>query len=408
MVIDSSRAGPFEIAAVRFVAFRYNMREGNDSPKECCMRRWMLCCVVMLALVSAVQAQSPPVKAAKSGKGELRQVEQVPVLSVAGTPQELGEQEAQLVAERAKVLLGFGPALVKRRLGDLAWKANVAASRSLLVNVAERHRQEIAAFQKKSGLSDDDLIAGQMLYDTTNAFGCSSLLVPETLSSTGGPLFGRNFDYASLGLLHANDLVKVVRPEGRYAFAAVTFPGCFGVISGMNEHGLAIALHEVRQAADKSSRFNPKGVPTLLALRQVLEECRTIEEAKELLTKLPRCTMYNLALCDPNGGAVFEVTTKQVAVRKSDGVNACTNHFRAAELCLNKSCERYDALMAKHAGKYTPEQVFARLGQASQGERTFQTMVFEPKAMVMHVSIEKRPSTSGELRRLDLKPLLGK
>ena len=205
------------------------------------------------------------------------------------------------MGDRAKTLLSFGPTLVKRRAGEAAWHAHVIVSRALLEHASQAHRDEIAAFQKASGLPDDELVASQTIYDTINAFGCSSILVPADKSSTGGPLFGRNFDYASLGLLHQNDLVKVVRPEGKFAFASVGFPGCFGVISGMNEHGLALALHEVRQAADGSTRFNADGVPTLLALRQVLEECRTVDEAKALLTKLPRTTMYNLALCDASG-----------------------------------------------------------------------------------------------------------
>jgi predicted choloylglycine hydrolase len=368
-------------------------------------------CVVWLALLGVgfvVSARAEaPLTATKLPKPQLAVVDKVPLLTLAGTPEEIGKQEAELAGEKAKTLLSFGPNLVKRRVGDFAWKANVVASRALLENVAQRHRDEIASFQKTSGLPEGDLIASQMIYDTLNAFGCSSILVPASLSETGGPLFGRNFDYASLGLLHANDLVKIVRPEGRYAFASIGFPGCFGVISGMNEHGLAIALHEVREAADGSARFNAEGVPTLFALRQVLEECKTVADAKDLLTKLPRTTMYNLALCDPSGGGVLEVTTKNVILRQSNGINACTNHFRSQELCISKECERYDAIMEKHVGKYSVQSAFERLDAAAQGERTFQSMVFEPKALVLHVSIEQRPSTQGTLRRVDLKKLLG-
>jgi predicted choloylglycine hydrolase len=327
------------------------------------------------------------------------------LLSLSGSSQQIGQQEAKLVGSRAKTLLSFGPSLVKRRAGEQAWRAHTVVSRALLEHATQAHRDEIDAFQRASGLPEDELVASQTIYDTINAFGCSSILVPADKSATGGPLFGRNFDYASLGLLHANDLVKIVRPESKFAFASVSFPGCFGVISGMNEHGLAIALHEVRQAADGATRFNADGVPTLLALRQVLEECRTVEEAKALLTKLPRTTMYNLALCDPSGGAVLEVTTKNVILRTGDGVNACTNHFRSKELCTDKSCQRFDALMRQENGQYTVDKVFARLDSANQGERTFQSMVFEPKALVMHVAIEERPSTRGTLRRLDLKKL---
>jgi isopenicillin-N N-acyltransferase like protein len=364
--------------------------------------------VLLVGLIGLGRAESPAATPPKVKGASFSQVEKVPLLSLSGSPEQIGQQEAKLVGNRAKELLSFGPTLVKRRIGEAGWKAHAFVSRALLENASQAHRDEIAAFQKASGLPQDELVASQTIYDTINAFGCSSILVPAERSSTGGPLFGRNFDYASLGLLHANDLVKVVRPEGKFAFASVSFPACFGVISGMNEHGLAIALHEVRQAADGSARFNPEGVPTLLALRQVLEECRTIEEAKTLLTKLPRTTMYNLALCDPNGGAVLEVTTKNVILRKEEGINACTNHFRAKELCVDKTCQRFDSLMAKESGQYSIDKVFAKLDSTNQGERTFQSMVFEPKALVMHVAIEERPSTHGTLRKLDLKELFAK
>lgn len=365
--------------------------------------------VVVAFLVCVVgSARAETASPQKKGEASFSQIDKVPLLSLAGTADQIGQQEAKLVGNRAKTLLSFGPTLVKRRAGEAAWNAHVIVSRALMEHATQAHRDEIAAFQKASGLPEDELVASQTIYDTINAFGCSSILVPADTSETGGPLFGRNFDYASLGLLHQNDLVKVVRPKGKFAFASVGFPACFGVISGMNEHGLAIALHEVRQAADGSTRFNADGVPTLLALRQVLEECRTVAEAKTLLTKLPRTTMYNLAACDPSGGGVLEVTTKNVILRKGDGVNACTNHFRAKELCIDKSCQRFDALMQPEAGKYTVDKVFSRLDSANQGERTFQSMVFEPNALVLHVAIEERPSTRGTLRKLDLKELFGK
>jgi len=370
------------------------------------MRRlnWAVMLAFLLVFCGVGCAESPQFKEAKVEQAELKYVEKVPVLSLSGSPAQIGDQEARLVADRAKTLMGFGPALVKRLSGEAAWRGHVVISRSLLKNVAQRHQAEMTAFQKRSGLPEDDLIASQMLYDTINAFGCSSILVPAERSATGGPLLGRNFDYASFGLLHANDLVKVYRPEGKYAFASVSFPGCFGVISGMNEHGLALAIHEVKQTADGSQRFNPNGVPTLLALRQVLEECKTVDEAKELLTRLPRTTQYNLAVCDPSGGAVLEVTVKNVMLRRAPGVNACTNHFRSDGLCVSKSCDRYATLMQKETAPYTVERVFSKLDAVKQDVRTFQSMVFEPKDLILHVAIEERPSTSGALRPVDLKP----
>lgn len=373
------------------------------------MRRstWMVS-LCMALIASTASGETPAFLEKQVTGGALREINHVPVLELSGTPQKIGQQEAELAADRAKSLLGFGPALVKRRGASAFWNLHVIASKSLVENADPRFRDEMASFQKTSGLSSDELIASQTLYDTMSVFGCSSLIVPANKSATGGPLLGRNFDYASLGLLHENDLLKIVRPEGKYAFASVSFPGCFGVVSGMNEHGLALVLHEVRQSADGSSRYNSEGVPTLIALRQVLEECKTVDEAKELLTKLPRTTMYNLAVCDPQGGAIFEITTKQVVMRREEGINACTNHFRAEGLSLTKSCDRFATLMKEEPAKYTIDRVFRKLGEVAQNESTFQTMIFEPKGLVLHLAIETRPSTDGLLRKIDLKPLFEK
>src|SRR5436853_197108 len=57
--------------------------------------------------------------------------------------------------------------------------------------------------------------------------------------------FGRNLDFMSFGIADKSSVLLVYKPNGRYAFAAVTWPGMIGCLSGMNEHGLALANMEV-------------------------------------------------------------------------------------------------------------------------------------------------------------------
>ena len=52
-------------------------------------------------------------------------------------------------------------------------------------------------------------------------------------------VFGRNADYPPRGVLDRYGLVTIFRPEGKHAFASIGLPGLGGVISGMNEAGLA-------------------------------------------------------------------------------------------------------------------------------------------------------------------------
>jgi hypothetical protein len=51
-------------------------------------------------------------------------------------------------------------------------------------------------------------------------------------------------DYLGLGYLHEYTLVTVYRPRGKRAFVAVGYPGMVGVVSGINDAGLAVTALE--------------------------------------------------------------------------------------------------------------------------------------------------------------------
>jgi isopenicillin-N N-acyltransferase like protein len=363
---------------------------------------FILCCSLFS---DAACAEPPRFKTGKTTSADLHYVGEVPLLQLSGTSADMGEQEATLAGTQARDLLTYAPALIKRAGGEAAWQKHVTTSRALMQNAAATHVEEITAFEKTLKIEGAEIIASQTLYDTLSLLGCSSIMIPSELSATDGPLFGRNLDYVTFGLLHRYNVVKIYRPQGKYAFASVGFPGCFGVLSGMNEHGLALALHEVRSSADDSVRFDPAGVPTMLALRTLLEECKTIDEATAKLKTMKRTTMFNLALCDVQGGAVLEVTTKQVLLRRNAGVVGCTNHFRSDELCRGKDCGRYAKLLDGKFEKYRLTDIAEKLQAVNQGQATFQTMIFEPQTLRLHVSLNTLPSSAGKLTALELRPL---
>jgi hypothetical protein len=119
-------------------------------------------------------------------------------------------------------------------------------------------------------------------------------------------------------------------------------------------------------------------------------------------------TWMNLAVCDSHGGAVFEITPDHVARRDNDDDNVvyCTNHFRAPGMSVGETCDRYDALQKLPAG--SPIDVAAvqdRLHAAVQKRLTMQTMVFEPRELVLHLAIGEPPTSDDELTRLELAPL---
>ncbi len=247
-------------------------------------RRWFWLLVVLAAPCSiAPAAEKVPFQEGRFEKGELKYVNHLPVLSVEGTPEEIGRQEAALTGAVVKVLGPYPQQLMTLSGRGQQWGQCVETARSLMSHATQEHRDELRSFAAQSAISLDLLTTANTIMDLhRGGFACSSLMVEPGKSQTGGVLFGRNLDFYTLGVLDRYGLITVYRPKGKHAFATVGFPGVTGCISGMNDAGLAIAVHEVNASAD-GPIFNAKGMPYALAFRRILEECKTIEEAEKLL-----------------------------------------------------------------------------------------------------------------------------
>ena len=341
------------------------------------------------------------------GQAELRMVGSIPVVTLAGNPEQLGRQHAALLAEPARELMQFPKRLFEEVDQAWMWPFAVSAGQTLLTHAPADHQAEFAAATTHEILDAGTLAVANTLLELRN-IGCSTLVVEPKRSATGGLLFGRNFDFPPFGLLDRFGLVLVVRPDGKHAFAAVGYPGLLGVLSGMNDAGLCVATLDVYETADGSPGFDPRGSPMAFTFRQILEECTTVAEAEALLRRTPATTRTNLTVCDHTHGAVFEITPKQVVRRDSEaGLLPCTNHFRSPGLTSDEVCERY-ATLATAADEQVVdvEQLHAYLHQANQGEFTLQTMVFEPRELVLHLALGTPPTSAHALERLELGELL--
>jgi isopenicillin-N N-acyltransferase like protein len=371
---------------------------------------WLLLGIcVPLAAAAAEDTAQRTYREGRYEKAELRYINDLPVLIVEGTPDEIGRQKAALTTDAVNKLLAYPQELLKRMDREDQWPRLLEMAESLVPQFPPDHRQELRTFAEASGVRRElGIVANTMADVYRGGFACSSLVVEADRSATHGPLFGRNFDFYSLGMLEHYSLVTVHRPSGKHAFASIGFPGIFGCFSGINDTGLALAAHEVFLSHDNSSLFNRKGVPYSLCFRRVLEECTTIEEAEKLVRDCERTTKLNLVLCDRNGGAVLEMTPKTVILRRSEnGLCACTNHFRSRELAFLPWCYRYNTLMkSKSLATLDIADVATKLHQVNQGALTVQTMIFEPQPLVLHLAIGSCPASAHPLKRLELKPLL--
>lgn len=363
----------------------------------------------------------------KHGKGELKYIHDIPVLTLAGSPEEMGEQAGVLAVKPAPRLLTYPQdvlqMVLKPRLSGAAYDSTYKIAWGYFLRTAETmtalfpsdYKRELEATIKASGVGRTPLIVGNTMFDAKNVFfefqknfGCSVLIAEPERSATGKMLFGRNLDFPSAGYLNEYSMVVISRPDGKHAFAAVSFPGILGCLTGMNDAGLTLAVLEVYTSRDDAPKFDPTGTPYALCFRRILEECTTVEEAEKLLRSMKRSTLINLAICDTKRSAVLEITPKSVVVRNPDlGLCSCTNHFRTEALATSTVCRRYDILCKTQSVPKLDVPTMAKcLDAVNQNDHTLQTMIFEPEALKLHLAIGKCPTSALPYQSLDLGPLL--
>ena len=188
-----------------------------------------------------------------------------------------------------------------------------------------------------------------------------------------------------------------------------------GVLSGMNEAGLALGVLEVFDITVGEQSFDARGIPYGLCLRQVLEQAKTIDEAKKVLEGLRRTTTINVAIADRREVAVLEISPKHIVKRSSArGVCVTANHFCCKELKpekpvnIDQSFERFARLeeVRSREGKVGPEDLRKQLDRTNLGSLTLQTMCFEPATLRLHLSIGKVPASRHRMQTVDLRELL--
>jgi isopenicillin-N N-acyltransferase-like protein len=369
-------------------------------------------CLIVLALLAVTASAAEPFRypEGKHGKGELRYINGLPVLTVGGTRAEMGEQIGVLALKPADALVNhFQEYLEKKGLKNIA-PVIFSASEGMFQRFPKEYREEVEAMAKAAGADRNLIVLGNTVFDLQQILGCSGLLVSAERSKTGGALYGRNFDFPFDDLIAEYSLVIVYRPTGKKAFMMVTFPGLLSASVAMNEDGLALGANTVRHSGDGSPPFDPEGMPYFVAAREVMEGLGSVDEFDKWMRGHSRTAMGLLLACDPKRQSIYEITTKNIGVREpEDGLLYCTNHFLLSPMVTKTemNCWRYPILEKSRDMKHLDVSDVARLlSEVNQGKGTIQTMVFEPSKLVLHLSIGRGPTSEKPLKRLDLKPLL--
>jgi hypothetical protein len=171
------------------------------------------------------------------------------------------------------------------------------------------------------------------LYDISLSFegspliGCTTFTFDGEATPDGSGLLARAFDFEVDDIFDRRKAVFLVRETGKIPFASVAWPGLVGVVSGMNLEGVAVVVHGGRAREPQA-----EGEPVVHALRRVLSEAHTSEEAAQLLAQRAPMVSHIVIVTDAHGhsAAIERAPGVKDTVRLLPSRAATTNHFESA------------------------------------------------------------------------------
>ncbi len=224
-------------------------------------------------------------------------------------------------------------------------------NRSLGSNIPEEYKEEIFAASTFSSPSFSYIgtpYQRQMNYHAAHDIGhalqsmgfvgCTSFAVWGAHTADSSLLIGRNFDFYVGDEFAEDKIVAFINPEKGYKHMFVTWGGMFGVVSGMNEHGLTVTLN----ASNTGIPFK-SATPVSIIAREILQFASNIEEAAAIAGRKKSFVseQFLIGSASDKRAVIIEKTKSRLAVfqTKSNQVISA-NHFQTKLLGSGKTAIR--------------------------------------------------------------------
>lgn len=251
----------------------------------------------------------------------------VPIITVEGSPYQMGYQHGLLLQREIQEMVQTLHTVTGQTPTPQGWAKSTYLNYlalSYFRSIPERYQQEMRGLAKGAGVPLRDIILMNSYDDIFQLSQCTSLAVWGRYTRNGQIIHGRNLDYLLQDQLWNRQVVFVFKPEEGYPFLSVTWPGVIGVLTGMNQAGLALGA-----LSSNTPKDSINGVPLGILYREIMQFSQTFSDAEAILNQRKRTTGNNLILTSSKErkGIVFELTPDQVVARSGDGLLGVANHF---------------------------------------------------------------------------------
>lgn len=393
-----------------------------------------------VAITVPVRAEPP----AKQINGTMTQIDGVCVLKVWGTPQERGFAQGYLLGEDyvklwgefiATGALGGGPEGYDQKVLPILQVMAIrpeyeAEMRGILEGVEAKAGGPVRIDVLDRTLKYEDILATNCVPDLKR-LGCSSFTAWGKLTKDGKTLVGRNMDWPEYEPLVGTQIILVQMPnasEKRHGWVSITWPGFIGCLTGMNDDGVTVAMHD-----SNGTQLTQMGgfSPLALTYREAIETASgksAMDDIAKLLRLRACIAGTNMMVTRPAASGaptatVFEYDGNQengkgLTIRmpeKGDEFLLCTNHFckrREATPCRRfETIKRRLSKLEKDGKTLSVAKAWRLLGGVPlDGILTHHSVVFEPDQRRMQVAFgtAEKNAPKNKPIELDLAKLLAK
>ena len=155
---------------------------------------------------------------------------------------------------------------------------------------------------------------------------CSVFAVSGEQTSSGNPVFARNYDWD----LEFKDFFTPIIVEPRNSITNISFTDhMIGRYGGVNKEGLAAAITAIPAYQGKPSI----GIRMNIATQWILDNFNDTHEAAEWLKAIPHQWAHNFLIADKNGQlARVETAPEETMIAYSEEFIATTNHYHNPEM----------------------------------------------------------------------------
>ncbi|MCK5774562.1 MAG: hypothetical protein KAH25_00210, partial [Bacteroidales bacterium] len=238
-------------------------------------------------------------------------IDGIPVITVKGSPFEMGEQIGTLLKTQVNECLPTFLAISQKNDPETYSNDNLDdAWQKMRPYIHNDFVAELKGLALGSGV-DFDLLRRAHMVPVISDYACSGVAVWGDATSQGDLFHIRNLDFTKNAHLQDYPAVVIYIPENGIASIHATFAGYIASHSGMNAKG--IVLGEKGESPSSDAPFDYDGIHFSLLFRDILNRATTLEEAINGIQQAKLIKRYYLFASDGQeetmGAAKFLVSS---------------------------------------------------------------------------------------------------